>query len=661
MKSKTNRGFQPQRVGEAEVKRISLAPAAPDGYSYRMSFSSSSGWALVCAFGLLTVAAPAAPENRPAPLPIPSGPEILTRLQPGHPRLLARPADFARLRQETATDPQLKEWRAKLVSSGQKILREPASKYEIPDGLRLLSTSRRVVDRMQVLGLLYQLDQNRQWVDRAWVELSAAAAFTNWNPRHFLDTAEMTHGFAIGYDWMYDAWTPQQRQILRRAMVEKGISLAMDIHRKNSGWARVRHNWNQVCNGGIGTGALAIADEEPALCGEFLSAALKSIQLPMAEFYPDGAWNEGPGYWGYATAYNCVLLAALDSALGTDYGLSRIPGFSEAGTFPLHCSAPSGQSYNYADAHAGVMRSPQMFWLARKFNRPSFAWFQQRIASGAPLDLLWYLPNAAEPSVQERPLDKYFRSAEVVTMRGSWADNQTTFVGFKAGDNQANHSNLDLGSFVLEALGVRWGVDLGSDNYNLPGYFGKQRWTYYRLRAEGHNALVINPGLEPDQDPKAAAKVVKFQSQPKQSYAVADLTPAYASQATRVQRGIALANGRQVLVQDEWQLSKASDVWWFFHTAAQVSLDGQTALLMEKGKTMKVRILAPATARFSVMNAQPLPDCPSPEGQNKNSRIRKLVIYLSGVTGERLSVLFTPEGTETAEMPALFRSPLNQW
>jgi hypothetical protein len=32
----------------------------------------------------------------------------------------------------------------------------------------------------------------------------AAAAFSDWNPSHFLDVAEMTAALAIGYDWLYE-------------------------------------------------------------------------------------------------------------------------------------------------------------------------------------------------------------------------------------------------------------------------------------------------------------------------------------------------------------------------------------------------------------------------------------------------------------------------
>ena len=72
-------------------------------------------------------------------------------------------------------------------------------------GPRLLDKSRKVVDRMYALGLLYRLDGDNAdtWVG-LFEELKAVSAFTDWNPSHFLDVAEMTHGFAIGYDWFYD-------------------------------------------------------------------------------------------------------------------------------------------------------------------------------------------------------------------------------------------------------------------------------------------------------------------------------------------------------------------------------------------------------------------------------------------------------------------------
>ena len=91
-------------------------------------------------------------------------------------------------------------------------------------------------------------------------------------------------------------------------------------------WTQSEYNWNQVCNGGLAIGALAIADEAPQIASEVVAQAVASTPIALASYAPDGGWAEGPGYWIYATRYTVALLAALESALGTDFGLSDSPG-----------------------------------------------------------------------------------------------------------------------------------------------------------------------------------------------------------------------------------------------------------------------------------------------------------------------------------------------
>ncbi len=579
------------------------------------------------------------------------------------PRLLATRADFERVQKLVQANPQAREFYQRLKNQAERICQEPPSRYEIPDGLRLLATSRRVLSRVYTLALLYRLDGDKRYLERTWRELETAANFPDWNPRHFLDTAEMAHAFAIGYDWLYHEWNDEQRKVLRDAMVQKAILPALKIYREKGWWSQARHNWNQVCNGGIGMAALALLDEVPDLCSETLNHAVQSLQIPMREFAPDGAWGEGPGYWNYATSYNCVFLAALETAVGTDLGLSQMPGFAETGLFPIYITGPTGRTFNFADGGDGTLRAPQMFWLARKFNRPVYAWYARTHASPHPLDLIWFDERGKNPQVEGLPLDKYFRYVEVATMRTAWNDREAIFVAFKAGDNKFNHSHLDIGTFVLDALGHRWAIDLGADDYNLPGFFGRERWTYYRLRAEGHNTLVINPSHEPDQDPRAEAKIVKFVSLPERAFAIADLTPAYARHAEKVMRGVMLdRKGRFVVVQDEITLRQQGEIWWFMHTPAivQFSDDGKTAILVQGNSQLRVVLLSPEDARFIAMDARPLPTSPDPKGQNPNKGIRKLAVNLKGVSAVRLSVMLQPVVSEAEKkLPPLL--PLEEW
>lgn len=604
------------------------------------------------------------------PIRAPSAADILGRLRSGHPRLLASQSDFERLRTGLKNDPTFRDWHAKLAGRADRLLAETPSKYEIPDGLRLLSVSRRVLDRLYTLALIYRIGGESKYAERAWRELEAAAAFPDWNPRHFLDTAEMTHAFAIGYDWLYEFWTPAQLGTIRKAIVEKGLRPALECYqgRANYGrWMKVRHNWNQVCNGGIGMGALALCDVEPDLATEFLRGAIESIQLAMREFAPDGAWAEGPGYWNYATQYNVAFLAALRTALGTDFGLSDMAGFSDAGLFPIYINGPINRTFNYADGGDGAVRAPQMQWLAQRFNRPQYAAYQRVLAAPHPLDLLWFDPELNAMQTAELPLDRRFRTAELATFRSAWRDREALFVGFKGGDNKANHSHLDLGTFVLDGGGVRWILDAGADNYNLPGYFGRERWTYYRLRAEGHNTLVINPDAGPDQEPAATAPITRYESRPNAAFAIADLSAAYAKQAQSVKRGIALVDRSEVIVQDEIALGKGANMWWFAHTSAEVELieNGKAAVLAQEGRRLMAQLSsAPASARFEVLPARPLPTSPNPSNQASNERTRKLAVRAEGKTGDTITVtvsfvLLPKEGPVRSGTPAVL--PIDSW
>ncbi len=623
-------------------------------------FPGFAGLALLAASALRLAAA----EAPAPPVPVPPPADILAHLNRAHPRLLATTNEFDQLKQRIAANPQLQSWHSKLQTRAQELLKQSPSPYEIPDGLRLLATSRRVLQRVYTLALLQRLDGDPRYAERAWQELAAAADFKDWNPRHFLDTAEMTHAFAIGYDWLYDVWTPEQRATLQQAMIEKGIKQALKLYRARTGWTRARHNWNQVCNGGIGMGALALADVEPELAGEVLHDALESIQIAMAEFAPDGAWKEGPGYWNYATSYNVVFLAALQSALGTDLGLSQIGAFKETGLFPIFLTGPLGRTFNYADGGDRAIYAPQMFWLAPESKQPVLAWYERQATSPSALDLLWFDPAGVGPKAAGLPLDKYFRGAEVAVLRSEWDNPKALFVGFKAGDNKANHSHLDLGTFVFDAAGARWAVDLGADDYNLPAYFGGQRWNYYRLRAEGHNTLVINPTAAPDQDPAARAQITRFESRPERAFAIADLTGAYAKSASRVWRGIALLDRNKALVQDEIRAETPVELWWFMHTRASVNIrnDGRVADLQQNDAQLSVQILSPPGATFQVMDAQPLPSSPHPEKQAENDRIRKLAVHLTGVSDTRLAVLLVPNPPKPEEAAAAVKlTPLSEW
>jgi hypothetical protein len=198
--------------------------------------------------------------------------------------------------------------------------------------------------------------------------VGSGSELPDWNPKHFLDTAEMTYAFCHRLRLAVPRVDARAAHRIAHRNGNEGFEPALIAYRspgKGVGWwVTSEHNWNQVCHGGIGIGALVLADEEPQRAGEILTNVVRYLPLAMKHFAPDGAWDEGPGYWSYATQYNVAILAALQTALGTDYGLSQIPGFDQTGNFPVYIAGPIGRTFNYADGGDRAGGAAQLFWLA---------------------------------------------------------------------------------------------------------------------------------------------------------------------------------------------------------------------------------------------------------------------------------------------------------
>jgi hypothetical protein len=396
-----------------------------------------------------------------------------------------------------------------------------------------------------------------------------------------------------------------------------------------------------VCLGGLALGALAIAEDEPLAASRVLAAVQgEGLARRVRLYAPDGGDEEGPDYWNYATTYTVLLLSALETSLGTDFGLGNAEGLAATGNFRMHAIGPSGAQFNYADAHERPGVAPQMFWLAGRFDRPEYAAHERarlRRPGEAPsiFHLLW-APRIPARDASAPPPSARFSGIDVAFMRGDWRDPLTTWVGVKGGRNAASHAHLDLGSFVVDALGERWAIDLGPDDYNLPEYFGRLRWTYFRLRTEAHNTLLVNGG---DQDPSAAASLIAFSDDSYRSYAVVDLTAAYPG-LSRVQRGIALVDGRDVLIQDEIDGAEAADVVWQMLTRARVAPNYGRTVLSQNGRSLVLRVVEPVDAMVRTGRAL----APAPEGQQPDVTVihallprrtasTRIVIWLS--TGDR--------------------------
>lgn len=593
----------------------------------------------------LAACTPASRPDKPhGPMPAPS-----------RPTLLITAADIARTRALIARDPLCASWYRAVRDEAERILAtEPVTRTYEARRTVMLQASRTVLHRVRTLGGLWLLTGDARYATRAKAELAAAARFQDWNPRHFLDTAEMAHAFSLGLDWFDAALSPAERTELTAALIEKGIEPGLAAYAGEARWTRWTNNWNLVCNGGLVLAALAIERTDPERSRLVLERALESARHGFDSYAPDGGWIEGPMYWSYATHYAAFLIAGLESLRGPS-AFAETPGFSETGLFGLHTTGPTTRVFNYADCSPENYTGAYMFWLSRRFDRPVYADFYRRHVGEEPniLDLLWYDPRTCSPDDAGIPTAAHFRRIAVACMRGSWQDPKTTWVAIKGGYNGASHAHLDLGTFVLEAGGARFAVDLGGDDYALPGYWTwAQRATYYRLGSRGHNLCMP---ADVNQVPTAHAEIVAFGSDPNDSYAIVGLDAAWPDHG-RAKRGVRLVGGRHVVIADEVERSVAAPWLWQMHTRAAVEIDGPQARLTEAGARLFLHVLEPAGATFAV---EPV-EIPAPQQPTRGER--RLVIRLPAGQGRmRVAVVATPAPAPSPAALAAARVPLEGW
>lgn len=271
--------------------------------------------------------------------------------------------------------------------------------------------------------------------------------------------------------------------------------------------AIVNGNWNCVNNGGLTLAALAIIDRDPT----GIAARVLALTVPNASrncvlgASSDGSWNEGPNYWYFGVNAAGEMASALVSAYGDDRGLSAAnPGFSQTSLYHMYVQGMTSL-FNYGDHGPNKYASTAnslMYWSS-VFSEPRYSLYQRDQADSAePFSMFWYNPSVAGTWWDGLDLDRHFPADETewATGRSTWAANDGTYWAMKGGriPNHQNHGNMDIGDFVVDAIGQRWFGELGSGQYLSPGYFSGDdsqtgsRWNYYRTRTEGQNTILVN-------------------------------------------------------------------------------------------------------------------------------------------------------------------------
>ena len=476
--------------------------------------------------------------------------------------------------------------------------------------------------------------------------LVAVGEWDHWCPGHFLNCADAAQKYAMAMDWIYQgvlslengAYDDElgtnvgklpskyyEAGYLEELLYKNGLRMGYLVssgqhhgHIRPQGdvcyYTTMANNWNAVCTAGMWLAALSLmGSEEMGQLGTgegeqpysktaawLVANNLQTLALyGMTQYAPDGSYVESPGYWGYGTNSMYLGLMSLWRCLGDDFGYLDAPGMDKTCYFACQVESSEFNTFSYHDGGVQQMDTSSFFFVAEASDDPVLREIRLlHLKNGKDIsirDLLYFPYETSNSGAKvELPLDYYMEGIDAFVTRSSW-EKGALYAGIIGGMNSASHGQVDSGSFVYHNDGKIWITDIGSDTYNIYGYFNGQngapantRYRYYRMNAEGHNTVAITSQpltLPYGQKLSAGGDITDWFSNEFGSYAIIDQTDVYGGYANFARRGMMLTNDRKTLViQDEIALDGVQTMYWFAHfditnITYEIAANGRTMYL----------------------------------------------------------------------------------
>ena len=532
-----------------------------------------------------------------------------------HPRIFFTAKDFKDIKKAVARNenPILTSLHEQLLKTADDLgLSQKELKYGRDASGRRLTTNG--TGRLVSAAYAYKMTGDKKYLDHVEWDLKCVCNYPDWVPDHFLGAATMSIGVGLAYDWLYNDLSQETKDLVVKTLRSHSIdpSLSPDPSTsKEWWWHSTSNNWNQVCECGLATAAFAIYETCPEIAKAVIEKAGSSnVNAMKSSYSPDGAYPEGSTYWEYGTEFQCIMISALESALGSDFGICSSEGFDKTADYQMHSVSNTLERFNYSDCGSGFRANPALWFFAVRFNKPDVLYLEkaamERKAYVDNRTLFLALTCAAKADFSAIPVpDKNMYTGAGITpvamMRTGW-DKEDLYLGVKGGKSSNPHGHMDIGEFVFDAYGYRWAVDYGQPEYSIvesffikelgssPLFNGRQtspRWDLFSYNNKQHNTLTIN---DKNHVVEGLAKMTDTWSDANRMGAAFDMTPVFGDDVASVRREASIRDGKYLEVADAVTAgAKPTKVRFTLATNAQVQLEADGIVLTQENVKMKLQ------------------------------------------------------------------------
>lgn len=396
-----------------------------------------------------------------------------------------------------------------------------------------------------------------------------------------------------------------------RCEVEQRILQPYAAHYGNFGWYKGGNNWNGVCNSSVASTFLLL-DPEPERAAQAVFRALEGLDYFLDHaFEADGTSTEGVGYWHYGLINFVALSEMLRARSAGAIDLLDSQRVRRIAAYPARLLLSGSMFAAFSDADEITQFNPGIISrLAERTGETSlYNLLAKPVTFPGDWRLVMMLRNALwwdgkqmdAPHIQDAVLSGGGVARLVAPLA---CCDQPVVAAIKAGHNEENHNQNDIGSFVVHVQGESLLTDPGRGLYDR-FYFSDQRYENIFANSFGHSVPRIGGQLQAH-GRAFHGELLQTETGGAVKRAVIEMAAAYDLPAlSGLRRELQLAadgEARGTLwLEDTFQFgSDPQPVEEAFVTWGTVDLHGSTALIRGQRHSLRLTIEAPAAATFAV-------------------------------------------------------------
>lgn len=251
-----------------------------------------------------------------------------------------------------------------------------------------------------------------------------------------LDAAYMIHGTAVAYDWLYNWFTAEERQVIREKLAYHARLMFEASLLERMYWSRtVQQNHYWFDNYAIGVAGAALYGEVPE-AEVWLAWSWDRLQGTLKTFAQDGGFHEGPAYWNFSMGSLFRWIDLYEHTTGQPIPYADT-WLRKTGYFPIHYVYPdlrSGAAIEDTFRPGVVPALETLLWLAARNRDLRLFRIAELIHEGKRSTHWWTLRalagdigSTAGTLDELMPKLAYYRDVEAYFARTSWRTDATMF------------------------------------------------------------------------------------------------------------------------------------------------------------------------------------------------------------------------------------------